>query len=142
MSEDEGHSEDEDESEGEDGDNEDHNALLVSPAPHAARSHVACCTGCGRSCGPEHQMPASLATRFFITHERPWKPSIGPGAVQEDLIGHERERKRDEKLRAAAHASWLAQQDEEDVRRLMDGVQNGFRKAQGPSFLQDDVRLA
>lgn len=39
MSEDEGHSEDE--SEGGDGDNDDHNALLVSPAPHAARPRIA-----------------------------------------------------------------------------------------------------
>ena len=59
--------------------------------------------------------------------------------MQEDLIGHERERRGDERLRAAAHAQWLAQQDEVDVQRLMDGMKNGFRKPKRAAFLMDEV---
>ena len=59
--------------------------------------------------------------------------------MQEDLIGHERDRKGDERLRAEAHAQWLAQQDERDVQRMMEGMRNGFRKPKGPSFLQDEA---
>lgn len=60
--------------------------------------------------------------------------------VQEGLIGHERERRGDERLRAAAHAEWLAQQDEADVQRLMDGMKNGFRQPKRPAFFLDAVR--
>ena len=60
--------------------------------------------------------------------------------LQKELIGHEKERKGDEKRRRALHAEWLAQQDEQQVQQLMDGVRNGFRRRKGPAFLQDDVR--
>ncbi len=63
----------------------------------------------------------------------------GSWDVQEDLIGHERERKGDERKRAEAHAQWLAQRDEQDVQQLMEGMRNGFRKPKGPSFLQDEA---
>ena len=59
--------------------------------------------------------------------------------LQEDLIGHERERKGDERLRAEAHAQWLAQQDEADVKRLMDGMKSGFRQPKRPGFLLEEV---
>lgn len=59
--------------------------------------------------------------------------------LQEDLIGHEKERKGDERRRAEAHAQWLAQQDEADVKRLMDGMKNGFRQPRRPGFLLEEV---
>ena len=64
---------------------------------------------------------------------------IGSRHVQRDLIGHEKERRGDERLRAAAHAQWLAQQDEDEVKRLMDSMRNGFKKSKRPSALLDVV---
>lgn len=59
--------------------------------------------------------------------------------MQRDLIGHEKDRKGDEQRRARLHAEWQVAEDERNLRRLMDGVQNGFRKPQGPSYLEGEV---
>ena len=59
--------------------------------------------------------------------------------AQEDLIGHERERKGDGKRRAALHSEWLAQKDESETAKLMAAMRRGFRRPRGPAFLGDDV---
>ncbi|KAK9794910.1 hypothetical protein WJX73_004104 [Symbiochloris irregularis] len=48
-------------------------------------------------------------------------------ALLEQLIGHEKDGKRDEAKRAALHAKWQEEQDDEAVQRLLKGVQYGFR---------------
>ena len=62
-------------------------------------------------------------------------------SVQEDLIGYERERKGDAKRRAEAHAAWLEKEDERDMKRLMDGIQNGFKRRKGHEMLDVEVSL-
>lgn len=51
--------------------------------------------------------------------------------LQADLIGHEQEGKRDEKMRASLHAAWLEQQDSARMEALLHGVKNGFRRKRG-----------
>ena len=60
--------------------------------------------------------------------------------AQADLIGAERDGKRDEKMRAKLHAAWLEQQDTARVEALLHGVKNGFRKKR--SALDDEARAA
>ena len=60
--------------------------------------------------------------------------------MQEDLIGAERERRGDEKRRAALHAEWAAGRDEEEIKELMEGVKGGFRKRRRAGALDDAVR--
>lgn len=61
--------------------------------------------------------------------------------IQEDLIGAERERRGDEKRRAALHAEWAAGRDEDEIKELMEGVKGGFRKRRRAGALDDAVRL-
>lgn len=60
---------------------------------------------------------------------------------QDDLIGHEKERRRDEKLRAKAHAEWQEKQDEADVQAVLNGIRGGFRKPKAHFLHEEDVRL-
>lgn len=62
--------------------------------------------------------------------------------MQKDLLGDEveRERKRDEKNRAALHARWLEEQDAGQVEQLLQGVHNGFRRKRKGVF-GDEVCL-
>ena len=60
--------------------------------------------------------------------------------IQEDLIGAERERRGDEKRRAALHAEWAAGRDEDEIKELMEGVKGGFRKRRRAGALDDAVR--
>ena len=62
--------------------------------------------------------------------------------MQEDLIGAERERRGDEKRRAALHAEWAAGRDEDEIKELMEGVKGGFRKRRRAGALDDAVRLS
>lgn len=47
--------------------------------------------------------------------------------MQAELIGHEKDGKRDEGKRAKLHAQWQEAQDDEAVQHLLKGVQHGFR---------------
>ncbi len=60
--------------------------------------------------------------------------------AQAELIGAERDGKRDEKMRAKLHAAWLEQQDTARVEALLHGVKNGFRKKR--SALDDEASAA
>ena len=60
--------------------------------------------------------------------------------VQADLIGAERDGKRDEKMHAKLHAAWLEQQDTARVEALLHGVKNGFRRKR--SALDDEASAA
>ena len=61
----------------------------------------------------------------------------GHRLLQADLIGTEREGKRDEKMRASLHAAWMEQQDSARVEALLHGVKNGFRRKR--SALDDEA---
>jgi len=61
-------------------------------------------------------------------------------APQADLIGAGAERRGDEKRRAALHASWAAERDEQAVKDLLEGVRGGFRKRRRGGALDDAVR--
>ena len=61
--------------------------------------------------------------------------------MQAELIGHEKDGRRDEAKRAALHAQWQEAQDEEAVQRLLKGVRHGFRSRPARhSALDDEVR--
>ena len=60
-------------------------------------------------------------------------------AVQEDLIGHGKDRAGDESKRAKLHQQWLEQQDDRQVARLLEGVRNGFRRKRAGNLLDEDV---
>ena len=64
-----------------------------------------------------------------------------PFLPQAELIGHEKEGKRDESRRAALHAQWQEAQDDEAVQRLLKGVQYGFRsrRARRGGVYDDEV---
>lgn len=62
--------------------------------------------------------------------------------LQEDLIGEVKERKRDHKVRDAAHHEWLDQQDARDMAKVVDGIQRGFRQVRKQGFGDDEVRRA
>lgn len=66
--------------------------------------------------------------------------SRGRYLAQAELIGTERDGKRDEKMRAKLHAAWLEQQDTARVEALLHGVKNGFRKKR--SALDDEASSA
>lgn len=63
-----------------------------------------------------------------------WAPVPAHASIpsQAELIGHEKDGKRDEAKRAALHARWQEAQDEEAVQRLLRGIQHGFRSRRGP----------
>lgn len=61
-------------------------------------------------------------------------------AVQEELIGQEKDKAGDEGRRAKLHQQWLEKQDEQELAKLMDGVRNGFRRKRAGDLLLDDVR--
>ena len=60
--------------------------------------------------------------------------------MQEELIGHEKDKAGDEGKRAKLHQQWLEKQDEQELAKLMDGVRNGFRRKRAGDLLLDDVQ--
>lgn len=59
---------------------------------------------------------------------------------QEGLIGTAKEGARDTRVRTMLHKQWQEEQDTKDVRQLLHGIQNGFRKpAHGLNGLDDMV---
>lgn len=83
--------------------------------------------------------PGSLACLLRLALEASQFVSIRCWLVQKGLIGHEKDRKGDEKRRRALHAEWLAEKEEQQVQEILQGVRHGFRRRKGPAFLQDDV---
>jgi hypothetical protein len=45
-------------------------------------------------------------------------------------------------MRARVHAEWVAKQEEQQVKDLMEGLKNGFRRKRRAGLLDDDVSLA
>ena len=59
--------------------------------------------------------------------------------LQEDLIGHGKDKAGDERRRLEMHQQWLEQQDQQQLAKLVDGVRNGFRRKRAGDILLDEV---
>ena len=97
----------------------------------------ACLTSHGAACQRRLTLKHAqvLAAACWLTPAH--SPNRDHWLLQADLIGTEREGKRDEKMRASLHAAWLEQQDSARVEALLHGVKNGFRRKR--SALDDEA---
>ncbi|KFM24137.1 hypothetical protein F751_1402 [Auxenochlorella protothecoides] len=65
---------------------------------------------------------------------------LDDGGDLADLIGKERERKRDAAARERLHQEWTAAQDARELQDVLRGLRRGFRRARGDGLWDDEVR--